>query len=35
MLVEEFDDQWFDGRILEEADTATARVKPIRFWIHI
>src|SRR5215469_1702387 len=35
MLAEEFDDQRFDGRILEEADTATTCVKPTCFWIRI
>lgn len=35
MLVEEFDDQWFDGWILEEADSATACVEPTCFRIRI
>jgi hypothetical protein len=35
MLAEEFDDQWFDGCVLEEADTTTACVEPTCFWIRI
>ena len=35
MLVEEFDHQWLDGWILEEADTATAGLKTTCFWISI
>ena len=35
MLAEEFDDQRFDGWILEEADTATTCVEPTCFWIRI
>ena len=35
MLEEEFDDQWFNGWILEEADTTAACVEPTCFWIPI
>ena len=35
MFAEEFDDQWFDGWILEEADPTTACVEPTCFWIGI